>query len=139
MSNPKILYDLNDEAKGLISICKEKLSEGPKKLSQSEKEFLKSQIKGNLDRINNNSKIDFFEFEFLTNLYLKDIIVGYFTINNKWVPKDKKLLSTLKKEDINLYNLVEQTLKTKKYEDLLNVYNYIFNNIKVSKNIKITY
>ncbi|MEO3214434.1 hypothetical protein ABHC45_01605, partial [Romboutsia sp. 1001216sp1] len=68
-----------------------------------------------------------------------DIIVGYFTINNKWVPKDKKLLSTLKKEDINLYNLVEQTLKTKKYEDLLNVYNYAFNNIKVSKNIKITY
>lgn len=139
MSNPKILYDLNDEAKDLISICKKKLSEGPKKLSQSEKEFLKSQTKGNLDRINNNSKIDFFEFEFLTNLYLKDIIVGYFTINNKWVPKDKKLLSTLKKEDINLYNLVEQTLKTKKYEDLLNVHNYAFNNIKVSKNIKITY
>ena len=64
MSNPKILYDLNDEAKDLISICKKKLSEGPKKLSQSEKEFLKSQIKGNLDRINNNSKIDFLNLSF---------------------------------------------------------------------------
>ena len=39
---------------------------------------------------------DVYKRQFLTNLYLKDIIVGYFIINNKWLPKDKKLFKSLK-------------------------------------------
>ena len=50
-------------------------------------------------------KFDVFEYEFLTNLYLKDIIVGYFIINNKWLPKDKKLFKSLKDENIELFRL----------------------------------
>ncbi len=39
----------------------------------------------------------------LTNLYLKDIIIGYFNINDKWVPKDK-IAKSFKKENNELLN-----------------------------------
>ena len=71
-------------------------------------------------------KFDVFEYEFLTNLYLKDIIVGYFIINNKWLPKDKKLFKSLKDENIELFRLCKKVIETYEYKDLINVYKYIF-------------
>ena len=71
-------------------------------------------------------KFDSFEYEFLTNLYLKDIIVGYFIINNKWIPKDKKLFKILKDENIELFRLCKKVIETYEYKDLINVYKYIF-------------
>lgn len=139
MSNPKVLYDANNNCENLINLCLEKLKEGPKKLTDDEKIFMKSQIKGNIERLKSSSEKDDFELNFLTDLYLKDIMIGYFAINNKWIPKEKKLISSVQKEDKQFFDLIKIALKNKKYEDLLNVYKYTFNNIKVSKNIKITY
>lgn len=139
MSEPKIIYDKTECAVNIINLCKEKLIEGPKVLSKEEQSFIKSEIKSKIDRLKQKYKMGEFEYEFLTNLYLKDIIVGYFVINNKWVPKDKNLLKELKTENLKLFNLVRNVQKNYKYEDLLNVYEYIFKNIGVIKNIKITY
>lgn len=56
--------------------------------------------------LKNKEKFDVFEYYFLMNLYLKDIIIGYFNINDKWVLKDKKLLKVLKKENNEFFELV---------------------------------
>lgn len=139
MSQPKIIYDKTKKNIDIINLCKEKFKEGPKKLSQEEKYYIKSDIKSKIDRLKNKDEIEEFEYEFLANLYLKDIIVGYFSINNKWVPKDKNLFKELKIENLELFNLMQKIKINYKYEDLLNVYEYIFKNIGISKNIRITY
>lgn len=139
MSNPKIIYNELENIDAIIKRCKDAFDEGPLELSESEKIFIKNDIKSKIDRLKNHEKLEKYEYEFLTNLYLKDIIVGYFSINRKWVPKDKKIIKTLKIEDSKLFDLVQNVQKYYKYEDLLTVYEYIFKNINVSKNIKITY
>ena len=79
-----------------------------------------------IEGLKSKEKFDVFEFEFLTNLYLKDIIVGYFIINNKWIPKDKKLFKSLKDENIEVFRLCKKVIETYEYKDLINVYKYIF-------------
>jgi hypothetical protein len=139
MSQPKIIYDKTKKNIDIINLCKVKFKEGPKKLSQEEKCYIKSDIKSKIDRLKNKDEIEEFEYEFLANLYLKDIIVGYFSINNKWIPKDKNLFKELRVENLELFNLIQNIKINYKYEDLLNIYEYIFKNIEMSKNIKITY
>lgn len=139
MKDAKIIYDKNNISESLISLCKSKYTEGPNELSKEEKSFLKSEIESKIQRLRIKEAYQNYEYEFLTNLYLKDIIVGYFSINNKWIPKDKKLIKTLKKENEELFNLIQNIYKNYRYEDLLNVYNYVFDNIQISKNMKITY
>lgn len=139
MKDAKIIYDKNNISDNLINLCKSKYMEGPNELSQGEKSFLKSEIESKIQRLKFREEYKNYEYEFLTNLYLKDIIVGYFSINNKWIPKEKKLIKALKKENEELFNLIQNIYKNYRYEDLMNVYNYVFDNITISKNIKMTY
>ncbi|PBF17588.1 hypothetical protein BGU41_13985 [Clostridioides difficile] len=75
----------------------------------------------------------------MTSLYLKDIIIGYFNINDKWVPKDKKLLKVLKKENNELFELVSKVSENYDYQRLLDVYNYIFKEIETKEVIKLIF
>lgn len=129
MKNPKIIYDKYNEGHKVISLCEAKYLEGPNNISKYEKLKLKEELIIKIESLKDNLKFYKFEYEFLTNLYLKDIIVGYFTINNKWIPKDKKLLKEIKKEDENLIILIEKLFKDYKYEDLLSIYDYVFKNL----------
>mgnify|MGYP003511749840 CR=1 FL=1 len=52
--------------------------------------------------------------------------ISYFIINNKWLPKDKKLFKSLKDENIELFRLCKKVIETYEYKDLINVYKYIF-------------
>lgn len=126
MKNPKIVYDKFNISDNIINLCKNKFIEGPNKLSNEDINLLESNIYAKISDLKNKEKFDNFEYEFLTNLYLKDIIVGYFIINNKWIPKDKKLFKALKDESIEIFNLCKKAIKTYKYEDLINAYRYIF-------------
>ena len=126
MKNPKILYDKLGISKDIISLCKDKFIEGPDKLSKDDINLLESNIYTKIQDLKNKDKFDIFEYKFLTNLYLKDIIVGYFIINNKWIPKDKKLFKCLKDENLQLFKLCEKSIKTYEYKELERVYKYIF-------------
>lgn len=139
MKDAKVIYDKHNTAKNIINLCKQKYLEGPKKLSKEEKHFMKIDIGSKLSRLENKEKFDEFEYDFLTKIYLKDIIVGYFSINDKWVPKDKNLLKLLRIENIELFNLVKEYNEMCNYEDLLKIYDYVFKDISISKMIKITY
>ena len=139
MKEAKIIFDRNNTASGIIQLCRSKYLEGPNKVSDEEKFFMKSEIESNISRLRNKEKFDLFEYEFLVNLYLKELIVGYFTINNKWIPKDKKLFKELKIESPQLYKLVNEIKDGDKYEKLLEIYNYIYKDVVMKNYIKITY
>lgn len=126
MKNPKVIYDKFGISKDIISLCKEKFIEGPDKLSKEDIKLLEVNLYDKIEELKNKEKYDVFEYEFLTNLYLKDIIVGYFIINNKWLPKDKKLFKSLKDENVELFRLCKKVIGTYEYKDLINVYKYIF-------------
>ncbi|MBY1885211.1 hypothetical protein KWU68_16250, partial [Clostridioides difficile] len=113
--------------------------EGPSKISLEEKSFIKQDIGAKISNLKNKEKFDGFEYHFLTNLYLKDIIIGYFNINDKWVPKDKKLLKVLKKENNELFELVSKVSENYDYQRLLDVYNYIFKEIETKEVIKLIF
>ena len=126
MKNPKVIYDKSGISNDIISLCKEKFIEGPGKLSKGDINLLEANLYAKIEDLKSKEKFDVFEYEFLTNLYLKDIIVGYFIINNKWLPKDKKLFKSLKDENIELFRLCKKVIETYEYKDLVNVYKYIF-------------
>ena len=126
MKEPKVIYDKNKISNKIINLCKEKFIEGPNKISEEEIKLLKACILAKVDDLKDIEKFNSFEYQFLTNLYLKDIIVGYFIINNRWIPKDKKLFNSLKEEDIRSYKLCKKAIETYEYKDLINAYKYIF-------------
>ena len=121
-----IVYDKLGISKDIIALCRKKFTEGPDRLSNEDVNLLKSNLYAKIEGLKSKEKFDVFEFEFLTNLYLKDIIVGYFIINNKWIPKDKKLFKSLKDENIEVFRLCKKVIETYEYKDLINVYKYIF-------------
>ena len=126
-------------SKHIIGLCKEKFTEGPDKLSKEDINLLEANLYAKIEDLKNKEKFDAFEYEFLTNLYLKDIIIGYFNINDKWVPKDKKLLKVLKKENNELFELVSKVSENYDYQRLLDVYNYIFKEIETKEVIKLIF
>ncbi len=131
MQNPKILFDKYNKVDDIINVCKKIFKEGPKKLTLNEKNLLSISIKdkiGSLKNIERNR-----ETIFLTNLYLKDIISGYFIINNLWMPKDKKIFSTLEMEDASLLNLILNTNIDNSYDYLLTIYRDVFKEVLTQK------
>lgn len=139
MKDAKIVFDRNNTASGIIDLCKSKYLEGPGKISENERCFIKSEMESNIKKLKNKEKYEEFEYYFLANLYLKELLLGYFTINNIWTPKDKNIFKELKNENKKLYNLVIQINKENVYEKMLEIYNYIFNDIVFKNHIKINY
>ncbi|UWD47789.1 hypothetical protein NYR90_14710 [Clostridioides difficile] len=139
MKDAKVLFDIENISNTIKDVSREIYLKGPSKLSLEEKSFLKQDIETKISKLKNKEKFDVFEYHFLTNLYLKDIIIGYFNINDKWVPKDKKLLKVLKKEDNELFSLVSKVSENYDYQKLLDVYNYIFKEIETKKIIKLIF
>lgn len=139
MKDAKVLFDMDNISNTIKDMSREIYLEGPSKLSLEEKSFLKQDIGTRISKLKNKEKFDVFEYHFLTNLYLKDIIIGYFNINDKWVPKDKKLLKVLKKENNELFNLVSKVSENYDYQKLLDVYNYIFKETETKKIIKLIF
>ena len=140
MKDAKVIYNKDKNLNNIISLCRVEYNKGPKLLSEDEKKFIKIETLSKLERLKVKDKYEEFEYKFLINVYLKDLIIAFFNINNKWIPKDKKLITTIKQEDIVLYNLVKKVNQNYLYEDLFNVYKYIFKDINITtKDIKITY
>lgn len=126
MKDPKIVYDKNSKAQNIINLCKKVYIEGPNKLSNEEKDDLRINIFSKIESLKHNEMYSKFEFIFLLNIYLKELIVSYFRLNNKWIPKDKKLFKELENEDKYLFDLIKRVSESYKYEELLNIYEYIF-------------
>lgn len=139
MKDAVVIFDKHNTGSNIITLCKRKFLEGPNRLSDDEKQFLKSEIGSKISRLANKDKYDDFEYDFLKNIYIKDLIIAYFSVNDMWIPKDKKLIKELKEYDTKLYKFIEDYIRDGEYEDLINIYNYVFKDFKNLKTIKLTY
>ncbi|MGL5312858.1 MAG: hypothetical protein ACRC92_06395, partial [Peptostreptococcaceae bacterium] len=90
MKEAKIVYDKNQDINGIMELCNIEYNKGPKSLTQDEKAFLKNETLSKIERLKSKEKYEEFEYKFLINIYLKDLIEAFFSIKNKWIPKDKK-------------------------------------------------
>lgn len=126
MKDAKIIYDKKNIAHELINSSKLKYYEGPEKISKDEMLVLKNTIYDNISRLHNKTDFENYEYEFLTNIYLKDIIRGYFIKNGKWIPKDKKLFKYLSENEKDLFRLAKDVYKSYEYNNLKKVYEYVF-------------
>lgn len=125
----KLLYDKNDLGKGILSLCEEKYKEGPNKISNEEKRFLASELLSDIEKLKNKDEYETFEYEFLFYTYLNKVINMYYFINDIWIPKDKKLLKSLKIQDPTLYKLICNDSQLDKYKKIIKVTNYVFRNL----------
>lgn len=139
MKDAVVVYDKHSTGANIITLCKRKYLEGPNKLSDDEKKFIKVDINSKISRLKNKEEYDDFDYNFLCNIYLKDLLIAYFSVNDNWIPKDKKLLKTIKQEDKILYSLLLRYYNDVNYENLANIYDYVFKDLNNSKTIKLTY
>ena len=62
-------------------------------------------------------------------MYLSKIKKTYYLVNDLWIPQDKKLIRSLKNQDIKLYKLVSNVKNDNKYEKILKVTEYAFGSL----------
>ena len=125
----KLLYDENNLGKVILSLCEEKYKEGPNKISLEEKRFQRDELLSDILRLNNKDEFENFEYDFLIYMYLNKIIKIYYLINDIWLPKDKKLLKSLKMQDPTLYKLICDVSGFDKYKKIIKVTDYVFRNL----------
>ena len=99
---------MDNLGKEIMKLCEEKYKEGPDKISLSDKKFQAEQLISDISRLEKIDDYDDFEYEFLIYMYLSKVIKLFYIINDNWVPKDKKLLKSLKKDEPYLYELARQ-------------------------------
>ncbi|EQK42453.1 hypothetical protein C672_1396 [[Clostridium] bifermentans ATCC 638] len=133
MRNAKVIYDKKNISDKLIYLSKEKYNEGPKKLSNEEILVMENTILENISRLEKKDDFENYEYEFLTNIYLKDIIKGHFIMSGKWMPKDKKIFKYLSENEKKLFELSKNVYKDYNYNNLKKVYEYVFKKIICEK------
>ncbi|MDR0879417.1 MAG: hypothetical protein LBN09_01785 [Clostridioides sp.] len=139
MSSPRVVYDREGISDEIIVNCREKYKMGPGKLSEIEINFLNHEIYSSLKKLEYIEKYEKFEYDFLTKLILKDIIMAYFKLSGRWLPKDKKMLSSLREADISLYNMYERAYNSCDVEGVREVYEYVFGKLDKIKYIELKY
>lgn len=127
MKDAKTIYDRDNMGKDVINLSKAKYEEGPEKISKENLLVISTTIYDNISRLKEKDKFENYEYEFLTNIYLKDIIEGYFIINSKWIPKDKKIFKYLSENEKDLFKLAKKVCEDYNYYNLEKVYKYVFN------------
>ncbi|CEK37831.1 hypothetical protein [Paraclostridium sordellii] len=128
MKDAKVIYDKSNLSSELINSSIIKYNEGPKKISEEEIDIMANILYGNISSLEEKDSFENYEYEFLTNTYLKDIIKGYFIKNRKWILKDKKIFKYLRENEKDLFKLATKVYEKHDYRDLKNVYEYVFSN-----------
>ncbi|CAH2213695.1 hypothetical protein [Tepidibacter aestuarii] len=122
------IYDKKNILDGIKKYAESEYKKGPLKYSLSEIKELKLNIIDNIKRIENSKDLTYVHF--MSNLCLRDILKSYFIVNNKWVPKDKKLFQKIKEKDYNLYSLSQNLYISYDFNILNAMVEYVFKNIK---------
>ena len=124
INDGKIIYDTCGFAKETLQKCKTIYDNGPDKICEEEKRDKMIEIKSEIKKLESKDEFEEFEYDFFINIALRDLIRMYYIKNDKWVPKDKKLLKSIKKDDKNIYDILKNE-SFNKYEMLLKIYKYI--------------
>lgn len=124
INDGKIIFDTSNYAKDILRICKEAYEEGPDKIPEEIKKDKMIEIESEIKKLKQKDEFEDFEYDFFVNIALRDLIRMYYMKKDEWVPKDKKLIKSIKKDDKKIYDILKNTLDDK-YEMLLNIFEYI--------------
>lgn len=104
--------------------------EGPGALSEEEINYLRFKLSQDFDALIAR-RDDCLNARFLGHSLFKEVITTYFRVNNQWVPKEKKMLSSIKSKDQELYNMCIDFLEENNIQESLgileNMLNYVLN------------
>lgn len=122
----RIVYSELEDLEKLLDRIKFIYNRGPQNLGPDEVNYIRFKLYQDYEDI-------FFRREdvqnslFLMNNLFREILIAYFKLNNRWVPKDKKILNYLQNLDKILYNLCidfadeeDSNEKLRKLEEILN-------------------
>ncbi|WP_205685488.1 nucleotidyltransferase domain-containing protein [Bacillus salacetis] len=103
----KVLLDDKGMAERFLSKINAIFNEGPKQLSEEEKDFLKSWLRKMHLRSGKNDMEGNYRFHWM----LKDSLEIYFELNGQWFPGPKKAFSWLRENDPSAFALFENVLQ----------------------------
>ena len=124
INDGKIIFDTSNYAKDILRICNNAYEEGPDKIPEEIKKDKMIEIESEIKKLKQKDEFEDFEYDFFVNIALRDLIRMYYIKNDEWVPKDKKLIKSIKKDDKKIYDILKNT-SDDKYEMLLNIFEYI--------------
>lgn len=139
MNGSNLIYDTDKIGEYYLKESNLMYQNGPDNLDIQEIINLKFILMDNIKRIKHLEDKDWREVEFLSSLYLKDILRAYFAVNKKWIPKDKKLFKILKEDNKELYDMSQKLYINYNPDVLDNMVYYIFKDIEENKDVKIIY
>lgn len=124
INDGKIIFDTSNYAKDILRNSKRVYEEGPDKIPEEIKEDKMIEIESEIKKLKQKDEFEDFEYDFFVNIALRDLIRMYYMKKDEWVPKDKKLIKSIKKDDKKIYDILKNT-SDDKYEMLLNIFEYI--------------
>lgn len=124
INDGKIIFDTEDYAKDILKKCRDAYEEGPDKISEEVKKDMILEIKSEIKKLKSKEDFESFEYDFFVNIALRDLIRMYYIKNDKWIPKDKKLIKSIKKDDKKIYDILKNA-SYDKYEMLSYIFEYI--------------
>lgn len=124
INDGKIIFDTENYAKDILRRCKDAYEEGPDKIPEEIKKDKILEIKSEINKLKSKDEFEDFEYDFFVNIALRDLIRMYYIKNDKWVPKDKKLIKSIKKDNIKVYDILKNS-SDDKYKMLLDIFEYI--------------
>jgi hypothetical protein len=120
LAKAKLIYGENQEIIRLVKEISNIYLSGPGPLTQEEMKYIRFKLYQDYEDILYR-KSDHSIVKFLAYNLFREILVTYFKLNEKWVPKDKKILKIIKKEEQMLYNLCNQFLEEENTEKILQI------------------
>jgi hypothetical protein len=106
LSKAKHVYKKNSLIEGYFQLANRLYLNGPNPLNSNEILYLRFKMTKQVEDL--EARIEkSFHFQHLANVYLPEILSGFFKLQNTWVPRDKKILDLLFNTDIVLYELIK--------------------------------
>lgn len=124
INDGKIIFDTSNYAKEILEKCRCAYEDGPDKIPEEIKRDKMLEIKSEINKLKSKEEFEDFEYDFFVNIAIRDLIRMYYIKKDKWVPKDKKLIKSIKKDNIKVYDILKNS-SDDKYEMLLNIFEYI--------------
>ena len=120
---------LDMQVSSLLAQIQSLYLQGPGALPEEELKYLRFKLTQDYEDLFNR-RGDALNAKFLAYYLFKEILTAYFRLNNKWVPREKKILSSIKQEK-ELYklclNFLEENNVEKNLSYLQNMIKYVLN------------
>lgn len=120
----------DNRIKPLVEEIYKLIEEGPGALAEEEINYLRFRLSQDFEALIAR-RDDCLNAQFLAHSLFKEVITSYFRVNNLWVPKEKKMLSSIKSKDLDLYKMCIDFLEENNIQESLgileNMLNYVLN------------